>query len=164
MRFSTVAFTLFGAAASVSASTLTARQTTLPDCAIPCTASADLGGCVVSDTHCLCTNQAFVSSTTTCMRRPAPAQTSKPLWLTLKAFASKSCGVTLTDSSTSAPSSTSASNNTASQTSSGASATSTSPSGSGSSPAPSNTASSASAHSVNAILGLAAAGLVAFAL
>ncbi|KAF8961424.1 hypothetical protein BDZ97DRAFT_1829218 [Flammula alnicola] len=67
MRFSTVAFTLFGAAASASASTLFGRQSTLPTCAVACTTSADLGGCVATDTHCLCTNPAFVSSTTTCI-------------------------------------------------------------------------------------------------
>ena len=90
MRFSTIAFTLFGAAASASASSLFARQDTLPGepnapsgyrvlrltvlcyillaCAIPCTTSANLGGCVATDTQCLCTNTAFVSSTTTCVQ------------------------------------------------------------------------------------------------
>jgi len=37
-------------------------------CAIPCTTNADLAGCIVSDTKCLCTNQKFISSTTVCVQ------------------------------------------------------------------------------------------------
>ena len=40
---------------------------TLLDCAAACLANANLNGCIQSDTHCLCTNQAFVSSTTGCI-------------------------------------------------------------------------------------------------
>lgn len=36
-------------------------------CAVTCTSQADLGGCISSDFHCLCTNQKFVSSTTDCI-------------------------------------------------------------------------------------------------
>ncbi|PPQ70107.1 hypothetical protein CVT26_013392 [Gymnopilus dilepis] len=164
MRFSTVAFTLFGAAASVSASSLVARQGSLPDCAIPCTTQADLGGCVISDTHCLCTNEKFVSSTTSCIESKctgsdlqAAIAYSQGLCLTV--------GVTLASSSTPATSPTAGGSNSsssASQTSSGASSTATSPS---SPAAPSPTNNAASAHGVNTLLGLsAAAGLVAFAL
>jgi len=36
-------------------------------CAIPCTTSADLGTCQVTDYHCLCTSQTFVASVTKCL-------------------------------------------------------------------------------------------------
>jgi hypothetical protein len=36
-------------------------------CANPCLASANMTGCISSDIHCLCTNTAFISSTTNCI-------------------------------------------------------------------------------------------------
>ncbi|KAI0299375.1 hypothetical protein B0F90DRAFT_1631242, partial [Multifurca ochricompacta] len=35
-------------------------------CAQPCLAKADLGNCLSGEVHCLCTNQAFIVSTTQC--------------------------------------------------------------------------------------------------
>ncbi|KAF5325447.1 hypothetical protein D9619_010044 [Psilocybe cf. subviscida] len=174
MRFSTVAITLFGAAASASASTLFARQNTLPDCAIPCTMSADFGGCAPTDNHCLCTNQAFVSSTTTCVQK---ACTGTDLQNAL-AFSRDLClkvGVTLTASPSSTPagSSTPAASTGASSTgaASGASSTPTAPAttagsttAGASSPAAPQPTSGALSTSANAVLGLAAAALVALAL
>ncbi|KIM41248.1 hypothetical protein M413DRAFT_445285 [Hebeloma cylindrosporum] len=159
MRFSTVAFTLFGAAASASASSLFARQDTLPACAIPCTTSADLGGCTVTDTKCLCTNDAFVSSTTKCVQA---ACTGDDLAAALK-FSQDLClkvGVTLTaaptDSSAASGSATTAAASTTATTPATTTAASTS--------ASSKPSSAASAHGVNAVLGLAAAGIVALSL
>jgi len=34
-----------------------------------CTTSADLGGCALTNTKCLCTNQAFIASTTPCIQK-----------------------------------------------------------------------------------------------
>ncbi|KDR76917.1 hypothetical protein GALMADRAFT_138956 [Galerina marginata CBS 339.88] len=162
MRFSTVAFTLLGAAASASASTLVGRQDTLPSCAVPCTTSADLGGCVVSDTHCLCTNPAFVGSTTTCIEK---ACTDPKDLASALAFSQGLClkvGVTL-----SAPAATggSSSGSPAASTPPAASPTPTTPATSGSAPPAGTTkASGASVNGASTLLGLAAAGLVAFAL
>lgn len=88
MRFSTIAVALLSVAASASADNgIFRRQDSYPcsfvlfspcqrpvwadnillACAIQCTTNADLGGCQVTDYHCLCTNQSFVSSVTRCL-------------------------------------------------------------------------------------------------
>ncbi|KAF9233042.1 hypothetical protein BU15DRAFT_54385, partial [Melanogaster broomeanus] len=36
-------------------------------CAAPCLANADYGGCSPTDDSCLCTNEVFLNSTTTCI-------------------------------------------------------------------------------------------------
>ncbi|KAF8153308.1 hypothetical protein B0H34DRAFT_723056 [Crassisporium funariophilum] len=149
MRFSTVAITLLGAAASASASSLLAVRQNVPTCATACLTSADLGGCQQSDTKCLCSNKAFVSSTTTCI---TTACTNAADLQAALGFAQQLCaavGVTLTGptpSPTATPSQTSP-----------AGSTQTSP------PASTSTG-AASSHGVNALVGMAAVGLVALAL
>ncbi|KAI6018318.1 hypothetical protein EDC04DRAFT_2742509 [Pisolithus marmoratus] len=65
MRFAVAFVTLSAALSSVSAGFVT-RQT-LPACAQTCITNADLGGCSITDDTCLCNNQTFVSSTTSCI-------------------------------------------------------------------------------------------------
>ncbi|KAF8177665.1 hypothetical protein BJ912DRAFT_674045 [Pholiota molesta] len=165
MRFSTVAFTLFGAAASASASSLVARQSPYPDCANPCIASADLGSCGQTDTHCLCTSPAFVSGTTTCIEGACTgADLQKAISVSQGLCAA--VGVTLSSTSTGTTAATSSPSSTPTSpavTTTSASSTGT---GSGTSAASSPTTTSGAGVSrpVNALVGLAAAAVLALAL
>ncbi|KAI5832197.1 hypothetical protein K523DRAFT_220564, partial [Schizophyllum commune Tattone D] len=40
-----------------------------PDCLVSCVSSASTGDCNASDTGCLCNNQEFVSSVTSCVQQ-----------------------------------------------------------------------------------------------
>jgi len=111
MHFSAIKTTLVGAAVSVSASSLYARQIAdLPGCGEPCmaTSNVNLGGCVASDTTCLCTNPVWVTSTTNCLEL---ACTGTDLQTALELFPALclSAGVTLTASNTAPASSASGS-------------------------------------------------------
>lgn len=66
MRFSTIV-ALFGAVASVSAATLSARQAGLPTCAAACLAGAPMGDCASDDNACMCNNTEFVTAATGCI-------------------------------------------------------------------------------------------------
>ncbi|KAF9484322.1 hypothetical protein BDN70DRAFT_872830 [Pholiota conissans] len=169
MRFSTVAFTLFGAAASASASTLVARQSPYPDCANPCLASADFGDCDPTDNHCLCTNSAFVSGTTTCIESSCTGadlakaiSVSQGICLSVGVTLTSSPAATSTTPTTTSPSTTPTTPAaTTSGTSTGTTSTGTSTTG-----APSTTTTSAAGVSrpVNALVGLFAAAVLALAL
>ncbi|KAF4613366.1 hypothetical protein D9613_010846 [Agrocybe pediades] len=165
MRFSTIAFTLFGAAASASAS-LVARQANPPNCFVQCV--TDLDGCDQADTKCLCTSNKFVTDTTACV-----IATCKGDDLTnALAFSNNMClkvGVTLTStpaalstltaqSSAASGSSTVAGNSTATSSGTSASNTASAP------PANTSAPSSALTNNANALFGIVAAGLVALAL
>ncbi|KAJ3506786.1 hypothetical protein NLJ89_g6674 [Agrocybe chaxingu] len=151
MRFSTIAFTLFGAAASASAS-LIARQAAIPNCMLPCLANADFGDCVQTDNLCLCNNRGFVDSTTTCVL----ASCSGDDLQNALAFSVDLClkvGVTLTSD---APTSTDADT---------ATATATSPATTTGTAAPAQTSTDgAMSHGANTLAGLAAVGIIALAL
>ncbi|CAA7263322.1 unnamed protein product [Cyclocybe aegerita] len=153
MRFSTFAFTLFGAAASASAS-LIARQDAIPNCMLPCLASADFGGCVQTDNVCLCNNRAFVDSTTSCVLASCSGEDLQ----NALAFSVELClrvGVTLTSA---APTSTDADTATATATSP-ANPTTTDTA------APAQTSTDgAMSHGANTLAGLAAVGIIALAL
>ncbi|KAK0186516.1 hypothetical protein F5146DRAFT_133983 [Armillaria mellea] len=43
------------------------RQTSLPDCALPCITNVDYGSCSPSDNACLCKSATYVNTTTTCI-------------------------------------------------------------------------------------------------
>ncbi|KAI6112382.1 hypothetical protein EDD17DRAFT_1595822 [Pisolithus thermaeus] len=61
-----VAFVALSAALSSVSAGLVSRQS-LPSCANPCITNANLGGCSATDDTCLCENQTFINSTTTCI-------------------------------------------------------------------------------------------------
>ncbi|KIM54030.1 hypothetical protein SCLCIDRAFT_1222324 [Scleroderma citrinum Foug A] len=65
MRVAAAILTLSAAFSSANA-TLFARQT-LPSCATTCITGASLGSCSATDDSCLCNDQAFISSTTSCI-------------------------------------------------------------------------------------------------
>lgn len=98
------------------------------ECALTCIASANLAGCSSTDNKCLCTSQAFISSTTTCIESTCQGDDLQ----NAIAFAQQTCeavGVTLsTPAATStAPAGSSTSGASASTTgSSSASSTSSS--------------------------------------
>ncbi|EIW79793.1 hypothetical protein CONPUDRAFT_26321, partial [Coniophora puteana RWD-64-598 SS2] len=46
----------------------------LPACATNCLASADMGDCQEGDDTCLCNNQAFINSTTSCIQSTCTGQ------------------------------------------------------------------------------------------
>ncbi|KIJ64734.1 hypothetical protein HYDPIDRAFT_28101 [Hydnomerulius pinastri MD-312] len=128
MRFSVALVALTAAVSSASAA-LIARQS-LPNCAAPCLANADFGGCAQDDDTCLCNNQAFISSTTSCIQSSC---TGNDL-ATAESFAQQLClavGVTL-------------------------SAGTTTPSATGS-PSPSPSTGAAMSNSINMFAGAAAA-------
>ncbi|KAH9474519.1 hypothetical protein JR316_0012980 [Psilocybe cubensis] len=163
MRFSTLVATVAVAASTTGVhANLLARQSNYPTCALPCVANPDLGDCVtVTDTHCLCTNKAFVSSTTTCIQNACSGQDLDDAL----AFSRSLClkvGVTLTSTfaseTSTAPSSSSTSGSSSSSSSSSSSA-STSASGANSSP--SSAALSSHGANANTLFGLFAAGLTA---
>ncbi|KAL4072177.1 hypothetical protein V8B97DRAFT_1915696 [Scleroderma yunnanense] len=65
MRLAVAFITLSAAFLSANAA-LVARQT-LPSCAVTCITNANTGGCASTDDSCLCNNQTFVSTTTSCI-------------------------------------------------------------------------------------------------
>ncbi|KAG6331435.1 hypothetical protein ID866_7654 [Astraeus odoratus] len=65
MRLSGVVLALSMAVTSVHAG-ISARQS-LPSCAATCIANADYGDCAQDDDSCLCHNQSFIDSATTCI-------------------------------------------------------------------------------------------------
>ncbi|EJD01850.1 uncharacterized protein FOMMEDRAFT_88233 [Fomitiporia mediterranea MF3/22] len=118
-------FTITLLFAGVASAFLVSRQN-VPQCALTCIGNADLGGCSATDNQCLCTNQQFIQSTTTCIESTCSGSDLAAA----EAFAQQSCasvGVTLT-----APGSASATQ------------TSANPSGSGSNSATSTGSNSAS--------------------
>ncbi|KAL5520867.1 hypothetical protein ACEPAF_2870 [Sanghuangporus sanghuang] len=146
--------------AGFASATLYQRQT-VPQCALTCIADADLGDCSATDNACLCNNQQFVSSTSSCIQSSCSGDDLQ----NAIEFAQETCesvGVTLTD--------TSAGSATGSATSGGASATTTSPSssgsasGSGSASSPSSTSASGARQTGVPILAAVGLGLAAFAL
>ncbi|KAH7883104.1 hypothetical protein F5I97DRAFT_1930688 [Phlebopus sp. FC_14] len=105
MRFTAAFFGLSVIVSSVSAA-LVARQS-LPNCAAPCLANANYGGCAQDDDTCLCHNQSFVNSTTSCIESSCSGSDLAEA----ESFAQQLClavGVTLT-ASTPAPTATSSS-------------------------------------------------------
>ncbi|KAF8801214.1 hypothetical protein BYT27DRAFT_7226963 [Phlegmacium glaucopus] len=160
MHFATV-FTLAAAVVSTSAS-LVARQS-LPDCAASCLLNANLNGCIVSDTHCLCTNQVFVSSTTQCIETSCSGSDLQNALSYSQALCA-AVGVTLSNTAAASTSTTASAATTvsAATTASSGSASSGSASSGSASATPSKAA--AAAHGANTFVGLAAVGLVALAL
>jgi hypothetical protein len=89
MRFTLTFITFTGAVCAASASIvprqffpgnflytaalLCAHMILLVDCAIPCLQNADLGSCDPQDNVCLCNNQSFINSTTTCIENSCSA-------------------------------------------------------------------------------------------
>ncbi|PAV18153.1 hypothetical protein PNOK_0663900 [Pyrrhoderma noxium] len=148
MRF-TFALLLAGAASA----SLVSRQD-IPTCALTCIASADTGSCSQTDTSCLCNDQSFVSSTTTCIETSCSSDDVAAA----EAFAQQTCesvGVTLTASSA-------ASTGSATGSTSGSSAASTASSTTTSAGA--TTTSNAAQSNRVPVLAAAALGLAAFAL
>ncbi|KAL1714344.1 hypothetical protein EV715DRAFT_257538 [Schizophyllum commune] len=81
---------------------ITIRQN-LPDCYFTCAAAGDMGDCSSTDNTCLCKNQSFIDSVTSCLQKTCSSDEVE----TANAGAQEICksvGVTLTSS---APSSTS---------------------------------------------------------
>ncbi|THH06262.1 hypothetical protein EW145_g4218 [Phellinidium pouzarii] len=139
---------LFASAASAAF----VSRASVPQCAIACIQTANLDGCSSSDDVCLCSNAAFVNSTTSCIESTCSGSDLAAA----EAFAQENCGavgITLSSSSpTSVPSSGSA-------TSSSAASTVTSTS------AASSTSSTSGAGATNIpLLAVAALGFAAFAL
>ncbi|KAI0634319.1 hypothetical protein C8Q77DRAFT_1157153 [Trametes polyzona] len=142
---------LAAALSTASAAQVQRRQAPqYPACALPCIASADFGNCDPVDDNCLCHNQAFISSTTTCITsscsgsdlqqaESAAQGACAAVGVTLSAPAPSATAPASSGSSTEAPSST----------------TST---------APSQTSNAASARGANALAALAAVGAAAFVL
>ncbi|KIJ16487.1 hypothetical protein PAXINDRAFT_168597 [Paxillus involutus ATCC 200175] len=92
MRFAVALFALT-AVSSVS-SALIARQS-LPNCAAPCLANANFDGCSPDDDTCLCHDQTFIDSTTSCIQSSCTGSDLAEA----EAFAQSLClavGVTLT--------------------------------------------------------------------
>ncbi|THU97529.1 hypothetical protein K435DRAFT_63627 [Dendrothele bispora CBS 962.96] len=85
-----------------SASVLRARQ--IPNCAAQCIASADYGNCQPTDNVCLCNNNAFVSSTASCIASSCQGDELQEANAASQALCA-AVGVTLT-SSVAAPTST----------------------------------------------------------
>ncbi|KAF8646626.1 hypothetical protein AX16_007126 [Volvariella volvacea WC 439] len=155
MRFSAAALALFGAAVSVSASVLSARQ--LPDCSMPCIANAPTDPCATSDNACLCRNENFIEQTTVCIMQTCQGDDLQ----NALAAAQEMCrlvGVTLTSTPT-LPSETGSSSESASETpeSSETSASETADNAQ-------ETDNSAATLKTSAFAGLAAVGLAALAL
>ncbi|PPQ78407.1 hypothetical protein CVT24_001398 [Panaeolus cyanescens] len=145
MQFTTVAFVL-ASIASASA-TLVARQSPYPDCANPCLASADLGGCQFTDTACLCKNANFIATTTACIEKACQGDDLTKAFQVSQA-ACAAVGAPLTSAAaTSSPA-----------------PTPTTPSTTGNAPATSQSTGAALGNNPNSIFGLAVAGLVALAL
>ncbi|RPD61594.1 hypothetical protein L226DRAFT_612382 [Lentinus tigrinus ALCF2SS1-7] len=160
MRF----FAVLALAAVASAASLNRRQ--LPSCANSCLANADFGSCDPLDDSCLCNNQGFVSSVTTCIESSCQGSDLQAA----ESAAQQLClavGVTLTAT----PSASATSSGSGSATS-GASAGSTSATSTATSPASSSTqtqsgssgSNGAATHGVNALAALAAVGAAAFVL
>ncbi|KAF5373788.1 hypothetical protein D9758_000683 [Tetrapyrgos nigripes] len=55
------------ASSSASVLRISRRQGIIPQCAIDCRASLDLGGCDPEDSQCLCNNQEFVVAVEACI-------------------------------------------------------------------------------------------------
>jgi len=97
MRFALAAALFAFAASSASAATLDARQSGVPQCGLTCLTNANLGGCASNDNKCLCSNPAFVSSTTQCIQSSCTGSDLQAA----ETFAQQTClavGVTLTNS------------------------------------------------------------------
>ncbi|KAF5366599.1 hypothetical protein D9758_008974 [Tetrapyrgos nigripes] len=137
-----------------SASSVSRRQSGLPDCAFTCISTADTGNCVRSDNDCLCRNQAFIDSTTQCIESSC---SGNDLQAALSG-AQQLCalvGVTLTSTPTLS----------ATDTSSSASSTGTSPAttteSAGSSSTSDNSSNGALSTGVNLCAGIISAAFVA---
>ncbi|KAK7442062.1 hypothetical protein VKT23_016338 [Stygiomarasmius scandens] len=150
--FFVIAAALFN---GVSASALRARQ--IPNCAATCLASADLGDCQPTDNACLCNNQAFVSSTATCIAESCQGDELEQANAASRSLCA-AVGVTLT-SSVAVPTSTSPTSSSADSE--------TSPSAAPDSNSSSNTTSSdnnnngAISHGVNALASIVVIGVAA---
>ncbi|KAF8843506.1 hypothetical protein BDN67DRAFT_1066887 [Paxillus ammoniavirescens] len=95
MRFAVALFAL--TAVSSASSALVARQS-LPNCAAPCLANANFDGCSPDDDSCLCHDQTFINSTTSCIQSSCTGSDLAEA----EAFAQSLClavGVTLTAAS-----------------------------------------------------------------
>ncbi|KIK93680.1 hypothetical protein PAXRUDRAFT_144531 [Paxillus rubicundulus Ve08.2h10] len=96
MRFAVALFALTGVSSVSSA--LVARQS-LPNCAAPCLTNANFDGCSPDDDSCLCHDQVFIDSTTSCIQSSCTGSDLAEA----EAFAQSLClavGVTLTAAST----------------------------------------------------------------
>ncbi|KAK0475882.1 hypothetical protein IW261DRAFT_463189 [Armillaria novae-zelandiae] len=165
MRFSlTVLSALF---VTAWGSMLLDRQTSLPDCAIPCITNVDYGSCSPSDNACLCKSATYVNTTTTCIESSCTGSDLTTAIATAQALCAQ-VGVTFsstslpTGSATSAGSSGSvaASNTASSSSNAGASSTATS---AGSSQT-SQTGGALGLKSAQGLVGIAGAGVLALLL
>jgi hypothetical protein len=148
MRF-TLTFVSVAVALSTATASLIARQS-LPSCAVTCLAKANFGGCSQDDNHCLCANEAFINSTTTCIE----AECSGSDLTNAEAYSQaicKSVGEPIGNSTSAASSA------------SGASATPTSPTSSSTAKAGSSTGAAIAANA-NVLTGAAAVGFGILAL
>ncbi|KIM82725.1 hypothetical protein PILCRDRAFT_820022 [Piloderma croceum F 1598] len=102
MRFTSTFITFIGAVCAASAS-FVPRQS-FPNCAIPCLQNADLGSCSAQDNVCLCNNQAFINSTTTCIENSCSPDDLASAEAEADAIC-ESVGVTLVASASAAPAS-----------------------------------------------------------
>jgi len=100
MHFLSTFITFIGVVYAASAS-FVPRQF-FPDCAIPCLQNADLGSCGAQDNVCLCNNQAFINSTTTCIENSCSADDVASAEAEADAIC-ESVGVTLVASASAAP-------------------------------------------------------------
>ncbi|KAG8896844.1 hypothetical protein FRC01_011601, partial [Tulasnella sp. 417] len=66
MRLNAVFFVLATSLASTSAIVTRADASDFPSCSLPCFTNAENGDCSAADNACLCTNNAFLRSTTDC--------------------------------------------------------------------------------------------------
>ncbi|KAI9464048.1 hypothetical protein BJY52DRAFT_1251265 [Lactarius psammicola] len=129
------------------------RQNPYPSCAQQCLVTADLGNCLVGEVQCLCSNSAFIISTTQCFQQNCNASDLE----TSESVARQSCaavGITLTSSippATSTSPATSPSSTISSSSSSPSASTSTN-------------SNSAASNVVNIFGGAAALGLTALML
>ncbi|KAF7343373.1 CFEM domain-containing protein [Mycena venus] len=171
MRFSAAlaVFSLFAATASASYTPLLTpfqRRQVGPACEQNCLANPNLGGCKSGDLPCMCNNNVFVTSTFQCIQA-ACSGTDLAAAIQLAAETCQSVGVTLPSAAGAEFSATASltSSGGAAQTSGGASTSAPASNPSSSAPAPSTTPNGALSASANtAFLGLAAIGVIAFAL
>ena len=116
MRFAIAFVTMSAVISAVPAAMIFQRQS-IPSCATTCIANADLGGCQMGDDSCLCHNEAFINSTTTCIQSTCTGQDLQ----TAEYDAQQLClavDVTLTASSPSSSASPTTSNSSAPNTAS----------------------------------------------
>ncbi|KAK0444253.1 uncharacterized protein EV420DRAFT_1574977 [Desarmillaria tabescens] len=157
MRFSLTVFSALFVTAW--GSMLLGRQTSLPDCALPCITNVDYGSCSPSDNACLCKSETYVNTTTTCIESSCTGSDLTTAIATAQALCAE---VGVTFSSTSLPTGSATRSGSGSSGSVAASTTaSRSAEASSTSAASSQTGGALGLNSAQALVGIAGAGVLA---